>query len=121
MTFGELLVRLDGTDLGPVLCGDPPTPEATCKALLAHAHPAPLLGEMLGTVALWCRVTGPASEVDRAAVVNALGPLRRHHQSDEVPAQGLRLLGALVEAVDASFDSAALDASRTGIPSPRPH
>ncbi len=121
MTFGELLLRLDGADIGPVLCGDPPTPQATCAALLARAHPAPLLGEMLSTIALWCRVTDPASEVERAAVINALGPLRRHYQADEAPAQGLRLLGALVEAVDASFDSAALDAIPTGTANPRPH
>jgi len=110
VTFGELLLRLDDQGLGPVLCGEPPDVRATCAALLARTHPAPLLGEMLSTIALWCRVSDPDSEVERATVVNALGPLRRHYQADDAPAQGLRLLGALIAAIDAAYDAAILEA-----------
>lgn len=108
MTFGELLLRLHEQGLGPVLCGEPPSAQATCAALLAGRHPEPLLGELLSTAALWCRISGPDSEVDRAAVVNALGPLRRRYQADDAPAEGLRALGTLIEAIDAAYDAAAL-------------
>ncbi|MEQ1667224.1 MAG: hypothetical protein ABL868_02100, partial [Sulfuriferula sp.] len=54
----------------------------------------------------WCALTSPDSPVERAAVVNSLGPLRREFMADIGSAQDFHKLNQIIEALDAAFDAA---------------
>ena len=103
MSFAELLVRLQQLTGLPLLCG---TAAETLAAARAGAHPNQYLGEVLRTVAGWCRADADA-RLDRAAVVNALGPLRRRAMAEDGSVAEFRALNAFIEGVDAAFDAAA--------------
>ncbi|HKJ09465.1 MAG TPA: hypothetical protein VKA76_10295 [Gammaproteobacteria bacterium] len=107
MTLRDLLVRLHGKCEYPVLHG---SPEQTWRELVKGSYPDPAMGEALAAVVEWCQLDDLASPVHRADAINALGPLRLRHMGDRGGSgDGLRVVQALVAAVDAAFDDEALD------------
>lgn len=54
----------------------------------------------------WCALTSPNALVERAAVVNSLGPLRREFMADIGSPQNFHKLNQIIEAIDAVFDAA---------------
>ncbi|ARU32142.1 hypothetical protein CAP31_10905 [Sulfuriferula sp. AH1] len=65
------------------------------------------LAEVSTMIYNWCALTSPQSQVERTAVVNALGPLRRRFMAGEGAAQDFLRLNQIIEAIDAVFDNAA--------------
>lgn len=65
------------------------------------------LAEVVSMIYNWCALSSPQSVVERAAVVNALGPLRRRFMAGEGAAQDFLRLNQIIEAIDAAFDDAA--------------
>ena len=65
------------------------------------------LAEVSAMIYNWCALSSPQSAVERAAVVNALGPLRRRFMASEGAAQDFLRLNQIIEAIDAAFDDAA--------------
>lgn len=108
MTLGELLLRLHGPRC-PILSG---TAAETLELVRVGRHPDPAVGEILLTIVQWCAPEGVQAVVDRAAVVNALGPLRRRYMAGEGTPEGFRMLNCFVEAVDKAFDQESLDRAR---------
>lgn len=107
MTLRDLLVRLHGNCEYPVLHG---SPEQTWRELVKGTYPDPVMGEALRALVEWCELDDLASRVDRADAVNALGPLRLRHMADNGGSgDALRVVQALVAAVDGAFDDEALD------------
>lgn len=107
MTLRDLLVRLHGNCQYPVLHG---SPEQTWRELIKGSYPDPVMGQALRTLVEWCQLDDLASQVKRADAVNALGPLRLRHMGEKTGSgDGLRVVQALVAAVDASFDDEILD------------
>jgi hypothetical protein len=54
----------------------------------------------------WCALSSTQAVVERAAVVNSLGPLRREFMAGAGTAQDFRKLNQIIEAIDAEFDDA---------------
>ncbi|MDR3391800.1 MAG: hypothetical protein P4L77_08690 [Sulfuriferula sp.] len=90
MTYTELLMAIQHRT------GYPLTPTAE-DAFLA---------EITGMIYGWCALANPLAQVERAAVVNALGPLRRRFMAGEGAAQDFLRLNRIIEAIDAAFDDA---------------
>ncbi len=67
----------------------------------------PFLVKVTQMIYHWCALSSPDSPVERAAVVNSLGPLRREFMADMGSAQDFRKLNHIIEAIDAAFDDAA--------------
>lgn len=110
MRFADLLLQLDPRTGGALLCGL--APQEALDAAAAHAHPDPVGGEILRLWRDWCPLTDAAATVERSALVNALGPLRRRAMADELSPEGFQLLNRVVEAIDAVFDEAVLQRGR---------
>lgn len=110
MTFAELLLRIDPYCEGRVLAGDP---VQTFLALQSGSHPDAQYARLLGMVLGWCALTDAQAPVERAAVINALGPLRLDLMQSDQDLALYQALNRLVQAVDAAFDDAALDRAPT--------
>lgn len=92
MTYTELLVALQNRTQFQL------TPEPADD----------FLAEVAAMIYNWCALTDPHAQVERAAVVNALGPLRRRFMADEGAPQDFHRLNLIIEAIDAAFDDAIL-------------
>lgn len=71
--------------------------------------PAPedsFLAKVTQMIYNWCALTSQNAPVERAAVVNSLGPLRREFMADMGSAQDFHKLNQIIEAIDAAFDAA---------------
>lgn len=66
------------------------------------------LAEVVSMIYNWCALDHAHAQVERAAVVNALGPLRRRFMAGEGNAQDFHRLNQIIEAIDAAFDDAAI-------------
>ena len=86
-----------------LLCGNA---DATLIAATAGRHPDAFLGEVVSMIYVWCALSDIHAEVERAAVVNALGPLCRRYMAGEGSAADFRRLSHIIEAIDAAFDAA---------------
>ncbi|MDX5334105.1 MAG: hypothetical protein LPK58_08660 [Gammaproteobacteria bacterium] len=108
MTFAEFLRRIDTYCDHRVLAG---TPAGTFAAVQDGTHPDAAYGPLLKTLLDWCAVRSADTRVERAALVNALGPLRLGYQQEGASQAGYAELAALIRAIDAAFDDARLEAS----------
>lgn len=90
MTYLELITALE-TRTGYQLL---PTPDDA------------FLAQVTQMIYDWCALSSPQAIVERAAVVNSLGPLRREFMAGSGSAQDFRKLNQLIEAIDAEFDDA---------------
>ncbi|BBP01550.1 hypothetical protein [Sulfuriferula nivalis] len=90
MTYLELITALEARTGYRLL----PTPDDT------------FLTEVTQMIYNWCALTSPQAKVERAAVVNSLGPLRREFMAGMGSAHDFRKLNQLIEAIDAEFDDA---------------
>ncbi len=106
MRLSKLLLALDAPAQGILLAGL--APPAALEAAVAHTHPHPLGGEVLRLWHGWCGAKNAEVRVDRGALIDALGPLRRQAMADELGAAEFRLLSRIVEGIDAAFDAQAL-------------
>lgn len=103
MTYAQLLETLQTRTGYTLLCGNA---DATLIAATDGRHPDAFLGEVVSMIYVWCALSDIHAEVERAAVVNALGPLRRRYMADEGGAADFRRLSRIIEAIDAAFDAA---------------
>lgn len=110
MPFTRLLQLLENLLQRPVFCG---TPTETLQHLQNGSHPDPVLGPMLQTMVEWCAIRDTDQLTERAASVNALGPLRLKLMGEDSDVHAYRLIGQLIAAIDEAFD---LEASK---PDPR--
>lgn len=92
MTYTELLIALQNRTHFQL------TPEPADE----------FLAEVTRMIYDWCALHDPHAQLERAAVVNALGPLRRRFMADEGAPQDFHRLNQIIEAVDAVFDDAIL-------------
>ena len=106
MRFSEFLARIDPYCDRQVLQGDV---QHTFALLRAHRHPHAAYQKLLRMLMDWCTITQPDADVERASLVNALGPIRLEHQTDNAPTEGYAELMKLIRAIDAAFDDALLD------------
>ncbi len=102
MTYAELLEALQTRTAYVLLYGDAKT---TLNAAMRGQHPDPLLGEIIAMLYQWCALTDVDVQVQRAALVVALGPLRRRFMAGEGEALDFLRLNRIIEAIDASFDA----------------
>ena len=104
MTYAELLEALQTRTAYVLLYGDART---TLNAAMRRQHPDPLLGEIIAMLYQWCALTDVDAQVQRAALVVALGPLRRRLMAGEGEgeARDFLRLNCIIEAIDASFDA----------------
>lgn len=65
----------------------------------------PFLAKVMQMIYNWCALTSPNASVERAAVVNSLGPLRCEFMADMGSAQDFHKLNQIIEAIDAAFDA----------------
>jgi hypothetical protein len=107
VTFAELLLRTDRPLDGRVLDG---TPQQTFDRLRAGRHRDPGLQRILRMVIDWCALAKVDESVERAALVNALGPLRLELMQSGEDLETYAVLNTFIAAVDAAFDEAVLDA-----------
>lgn len=110
MRLGDLLQRLDAYCAERVLAGM--SPAAALEAAQAGGHPHPTTGEALAMLLNWTPARGIDDALTRGQAVDALGPLRRRYMEDAAPAEGLREVQAIIEAMDAAFDDEALESGR---------
>jgi len=103
MTYAQLLEALQTRTGYALLCGNA---ENTLLAAEAGRHPDALLGEVASMMYRWCALAHVHAGVERAAVVNALGPLRGRYMAGEGSAADFRRLNHIIEAIDAAFDAA---------------
>lgn len=108
MTYAQLLETLQTRTGYELLCDNA---EDTLIAAEAGRHPDAFLGEIASMMYRWCALANIHASVERAAVVNALGPLRRRYMAGEGSAADFRRLNHIIEAIDAAFD-AAIQSSR---------
>lgn len=90
MTYTELLTSLQAR---------------THYQLTPQAQDA-FLAEVVSMIYNWCALDHAHAPVERAAVVNALGPLRRRFMTGEGNVQDFHRLNQIIEAIDAAFDDA---------------
>lgn len=109
MTYAQLLEALQTRTGYALLCGNA---DDTVMAAEAGHHPDAFLGEIASMVYRWCALTSIHAGVERAAVVNALGPLRRRYMAGEGSAADFRRLNHIIEAIDATFDAAVQSGQR---------
>jgi hypothetical protein len=107
MTFAELLQRTEGHCAGRVLDGDA---TQTLARLRDGSHRDAAMQPVLKMVIDWCALTGANDPVERAAVVNALGPMRLELMRSGKDLETYAALNSFIAAVDAAFDEAVLDA-----------
>ena len=100
MTYAELLEALQTRTAYVLLYGDART---MLNAAMRRQHPDPLLGEIIAMLYQW--LTDVDAQVQRAALVVALGPLRRRFMAGEGEARDFLRLNCIIEAIDASFDA----------------
>ena len=105
MTLGELLQFLDANTSHDFLAGG--VAESLTLARNGE-HPDPIAGEILAGIAEGCGATDTDTEVERAQVVNSIGPLRLKYQADDAPMEGFRLMRETVLAIDGAFDDEAI-------------
>lgn len=106
MTFTQLLLFLQNILQRPILID---SPSHTLDLIASEKHPDEMLGEMLKLMLDWCRITDAEQPVERAALINALGPMRLKLMGDDGDIHAYRLIGQLIAAVDEAFD---LEASK---------
>ena len=111
MTFAEFLLRIDAYCDHRVLAGNP---LETFDAVKQDRHPDAAYARLIKVLIDWCALTSSDVVVERAALVNALGPVRLEYQQDDAPQQGYAELATLIRAIDAAFDDALLE-------NPEPH
>lgn len=106
MTFAEFLLRIDAYCDERVLAGNP---VESFEAVQSDTHPDKHYARLLKTLIDWCALTSSDATVERAALVNALGPVRLEYQQDDAPQEGYAELAKLIRAIDAAFDDALLE------------
>lgn len=110
MKFEELLDYLGQNAPYDLLDGDV---AATVDKARAGNHRDPLAGEILAALIEGADVQDLETEVDRATVVNALGPLRLKYMADDAPVEGFRMVERLIQTMDLAFNEEALRKRRT--------
>ncbi len=105
MTLGELLEYLDTNTSYAILDG---SVGETLEKARGGTHREPLVGELVSTIMARCEAERPESEVERAAVVNAIGPLRLKYMADDAPVEAFRLVEGVVPVIDSAFNEEAL-------------
>jgi hypothetical protein len=103
MTYAELLDAVQTRTAYSLVCGDADT---TLRRAISGQHADALLGEILLMIYQWCHLHDVHALVERAAVVNALGPLRRRFMAGAGCAHDFLRLNRIIEAIDAAFDAA---------------
>ena len=106
MTFAEFLLRIDAYCDHRVLAGNP---VETFEAVRQGRHPDAHYARPIKVLIDWCVLTSSDTVVERAALVNALGPVRLAYQQDDAPQDGYAELAKLIRAIDAAFDDALLE------------
>ena len=104
MTFRELLSYVGAHSRYAVLDGDL---EATLEKTRAGSHRNPLAAQILAALDAKLGSNGPDAPVERAAAINALGPLRLAFMRDDAPVQGFRLIEEIVYLIDGAFNDEA--------------
>ena len=102
MTYAELLDAVQAST-SCCLVGD--DADTALRAAISGQHTDALLGEILAMIYQWCGLHSVQARVERAAVVNALGPLRRRFMAGEGNPQDFLRLNRIIEAIDAAFDA----------------
>lgn len=105
MTLASLIERLERALPGRFLDRDA---AHTLAAALAGTHRDPIAGSILAAIASRAGGTAPESNVERAAAVAALSPLRLAYMKDDAPVEGFRLVEGTVRAIDDAFNDQAL-------------
>ena len=104
MTFGELLAYVGAHSRHDFLDGDA---AATLIKVRAGSHRNPLAGQILAALDDKLGSNGLDAPVERAAAINALGPLRLRFMRDDAPAAGFRLIEEIVYLIDGAFNDEA--------------
>jgi hypothetical protein len=106
MTFAEFLLRIHPYCDHRVLAGNP---VETFDAVQQGTHPDEQYGRLIKVLIDWCALASSDAVVERATLVNALGPVRLEYQQDGAPQDGYAELAKLIRAIDAAFDDALLE------------
>lgn len=105
MTLADLLAYLDAHTPYAILDGEA---AQTLDKARAGAHRDALVGRLIKAIADGCGCTAPDCTLERAAVVQAVAPIRLEHMRDDAPVEGFRLVEGFIQGVDAAFDEEAL-------------
>lgn len=105
MTLAELLTYIDQNTPLTVLSG---SPAETLDAATAAGE-----GDYAAEIIRALRKRLGVNEADallpdRAAVINALGPIRLKYFADDAPVEGLRFVETFIAAIDAAYNEEAL-------------
>lgn len=105
MTLAELMHYLDANTGYDVLDG---SPDETLAKAKAGTHRDPLLAEIIVAFAAQGGCDSADAPVERAGMVNAMGPIRLKYMGDDAPIDAFRAVQRLVVAIDEAFDEEAL-------------
>lgn len=108
MTFGELLAYVGARSRYELLDGDV---EATLEKARAGHHRNPLAGQIIASLYEKLALSTLDAPLERAATINALGPLRLAFMRDDAPVEGFRLVEEVVYLIDGAFNDEAQRAS----------
>lgn len=111
MTLAELLQYLNDNTRYGVLDGDP---DRTLAKALAGNHRDALIGVVIAAIARACACAGVSAAVERAQVINALGPIRLKYMADDAPVEGFRTVESLIQTIDSAFNDEALRHKQRG-------
>lgn len=105
MTLQELIQYLDSNSGYRILDGNP---IQTLLGASQGKHREPLIGEILDALARHCGDARETCVVERAQAISAMGPIRLRYMRDDAPAEGLRIVERIIQAIDGAFNDEAL-------------
>jgi hypothetical protein len=107
MTLEQLLQYLD-RNLGECfLDGDA---AQTLDKVRDGSHRDPIAAEILAALMSGALADSPATTLERADAVKAIGPVRLKYMKDDAPVEGFRLVEKTIVTIDAAFNEEALAA-----------
>ena len=107
MTLEQLLQYLDHHLDERFLDGD--AAQSLAKAR-DGSHQDPIAAEILTALMSGAGADTPQAELERAAAVKAIGPVRLKYMKDDAPVDGFRLVEKTIVTIDAAYNEEALAA-----------
>ncbi len=105
MTFAELITYLGQHCKNDIMDGD--AVETLAKAQ-NKTHKNQLAGQVIADMFAKSGLSDMNAEVNRAAAINSIGPIRLFFMKDDAPVEGFRLVEDIVHKIDGAFNEEAL-------------
>lgn len=105
MTFAELITYLGAHCKNDIMDGDA---VATLSKAQNKTHKNELACNVIADMYAKSGLNDINGEINRAAAINAIGPIRLFFMKDDAPVEGFRLVEDIVHKIDGAFNEEAL-------------